>query len=112
MSQSATLYRVSQNLFEALKTNVVQAFEISSAKNFTAFESSFMGLKYDISKGQSSKTIQLLSQSKEITFLFLLAKTKMIKLFPCHYFLLLVSHPKSKTNESGYYQQAGAQFSS
>lgn len=62
MSQSATLYRVSQDLFEKLKANRNLIFKISSAKSYTTFESSFMGLEYVICKGRDIQSIELLSE--------------------------------------------------
>jgi hypothetical protein len=62
MSQSATLYRISQDLFKKLKTNRNLAFEISTAKSYSTFESSFIGLEYVIAKGQNAATIELLKE--------------------------------------------------
>lgn len=63
MSQSATLYRVSQEVFNRLeKSGGKERFEISSAKSYTIFQGSFMGLEYILSKGQDAATAGLISE--------------------------------------------------
>ncbi len=60
MSQSATLYRVSKDIFEQLGSG--GEFDTSSAKNYTIFESSFMGLEYILSKKQDISTTKLINE--------------------------------------------------
>ncbi|WP_153795848.1 DUF1877 family protein [Foetidibacter luteolus] len=63
MSQSATLYRVSQDTFKQLNTSGSrQRFDITSAKSYTVFHGTFMGLEYILSKGQTNSTTELVSQ--------------------------------------------------
>lgn len=63
MSQSATLYRISKDTFDKLKASGnSRRFEISSAKNYTSFQGSFMGLEYLLSKGQDEPTTELMSE--------------------------------------------------
>ena len=63
MSQSATLYRVSQEMFEELsKSENKQKFNINSVKSYSIFQGSFMGLEYILSKGQDNSTIELVSE--------------------------------------------------
>ena len=63
MSQSATLYRVSQNTFnQLLNPDNKQKFDINSAKSHSVFQGSFMGLEYILSKGQDNSTIELVNE--------------------------------------------------
>ena len=63
MSQSATLYRVSQDIFKQLdKTDNKQRFDINSAKSYSVFQGSFMALEYILSKGQNSLTTELVTE--------------------------------------------------
>jgi hypothetical protein len=63
MSQSATLYRISNDTFRQLETSAGRPqFEISSAKNYTTFQGSFMGLEYILSKGQDIPTTEIINE--------------------------------------------------
>ena len=63
MSQTATLYRVSQDTFEKLKaSSTSRRFDIAAAKNYTTFQGSFMGLEYLLSKGQDQQKTELVSE--------------------------------------------------
>ncbi|MFN0293040.1 DUF1877 family protein [Pedobacter helvus] len=63
MSQSATLYRISNDTFRQLETSADRPqFEISSAKNYTTFQGSFMGLEYILSKGQDISTTEIINE--------------------------------------------------
>jgi hypothetical protein len=63
MSQSATLYRISKETFEQLRSSEdSRNFDIASAKNYTSFHGSFMGLEYLLSKGQGERTRELISE--------------------------------------------------
>lgn len=63
MSQSATLYRVSKDTFIQLnKPDNKLSFDINSAKSYSVFLGSFMGLNYILSKGQNDATIEIVNQ--------------------------------------------------
>lgn len=63
MSQSATLYRISQAIFTQLESpNDKPKFEINTAKSYVTFQGSFMGLEYVLSKGQDVSTTALVSE--------------------------------------------------
>jgi Domain of unknown function (DUF1877) len=64
MSQSATLYRITENNFKQLKiSDNRQDFDIPSiAKSYSCFHGSFMGLEFILSKGQDMKTMELVSE--------------------------------------------------
>jgi hypothetical protein len=63
MSQSATLYRISEDTFEQLKSSdSARRFKTSSAKNYTTFQGSFMGLEYVLSKGQDQQITELMGE--------------------------------------------------
>ncbi|GAB2843265.1 DUF1877 family protein [Ferruginibacter profundus] len=63
MSQSATLYRISQDTFKQLdKPDNKQKFDINSAKSYSIFQGSFMALEYILSKGQSNSTTELVNE--------------------------------------------------
>lgn len=63
MSQSATLYRISNETFRQLETSADSPqFEISSAKNYRTFQGSFMGLEYILSKGQNNSTTEIINE--------------------------------------------------
>ena len=63
MSQSATLYRISQDTFEHLvKLDSKSQFDIASAKSHSTFQGSFMGLEYILSKGQDVSTTELVRE--------------------------------------------------
>lgn len=63
MSQSATLYRISQDLFKQLDNpNDKQKFDINVAKSYSTFQGSFMGLEYLLSKGQDNLTTELVNE--------------------------------------------------
>jgi hypothetical protein len=63
MSQSATLYRISQDTFKQLdKPDNKQKFDINSAKSYSIFQGSFMALEYILSKGQSNSTTELVTE--------------------------------------------------
>jgi hypothetical protein len=63
MSQSATLYRVSHDTFEQLEKSAHEKrFNISSAKNYTTFQGSFMGLEFILSKGQDASATDLIKE--------------------------------------------------
>ncbi|MDJ1499639.1 DUF1877 family protein [Xanthocytophaga agilis] len=63
MSQSATLYRVSQDTFKQLDNpNNTQGFDIDSAKSYSIFEGSFMALDYILSKGKDNSTTNLINE--------------------------------------------------
>ncbi|MDN3659533.1 DUF1877 family protein [Ferruginibacter paludis] len=63
MSQSATLYRVSQAIFRQLEQSIKEGpFDIDSAKSYTIFQGSFMGLEFILSKGQDASTAKLVSE--------------------------------------------------
>ena len=64
MSQSATLYRVSQDSFGQLeRSNNKKAFNIPSiSKSYTTFQGSFMALEFILSKGQEVSTIEIISE--------------------------------------------------
>jgi hypothetical protein len=63
MSQSATLYRVSKDIFKLLdKPGNKQKFDIDSAKGHALFQGSFIGLEYILSKGQDNSTTELISE--------------------------------------------------
>jgi Domain of unknown function (DUF1877) len=63
MSQSATFYRVSQDTFRQLEnSNNKQHFDISSAKDYTTLQGSFMALEYILSKAQDLSAIELINE--------------------------------------------------
>jgi Domain of unknown function (DUF1877) len=63
MSKSATLYRVSKDTFEQLKSSDnSRKFDSSSTKSFATFQGSFVGLEYILTKGQDQLTTELLSE--------------------------------------------------
>jgi len=63
MSQSATFYRVSQNTFKQLEiTDNKQPFDVSSAKEYTTLQGSFMALEYILSKAQDASAIKLINE--------------------------------------------------
>jgi len=63
MSQSATLYRISQDIFNQLdKPNNKQKFDRHSAKSYSIFQGTFMGLEYVLSKGQDNSTTELINE--------------------------------------------------
>lgn len=63
MSQSATLYRISEDIFRQLdKPDNKQKFDINSAKNYSIFQGSFLGLEYILSKGQDNSKIELINE--------------------------------------------------
>ena len=63
MSQSATLYRISQDIFKELdKPDNKQKFDINSAKSYSIFQGSFMALEYILSKGQDDSTTELVNE--------------------------------------------------
>lgn len=63
MSQSATLYSVSQEIFEHLeKLNGEQSFDPSAAKNYETFDGSFIALEYILTQGQDDPTVKLASE--------------------------------------------------
>jgi hypothetical protein len=64
MSQSATLYRVSQDSLMQLTSSVdKQPFDISAmAKGYSIFAGTFMGLAFILSKGQNAATAALVSE--------------------------------------------------
>ena len=63
MSQSATLYRISQDTFKQLdKPDNKQKFDINTAKSYSIFQGSFMALEYILSKGQSNSTTELVTE--------------------------------------------------
>lgn len=63
MSQSATLYRISENTFKQLdKTSNRQKLEIDSAKSYSIFHGTFMGLEYILSKGQDNSITELVNE--------------------------------------------------
>jgi hypothetical protein len=69
MSQSATLYRISNDTFRQLEASVDRPqFEISSAKNYTTFQGSFMGLEYILSKGQDIPTTKIINEILDLPF--------------------------------------------
>ncbi len=63
MSQSATFYRVSQNTFRQLEnSNNKKHFDISTAKDYTTLQGSFMALEYILSKAQDPYAIELINE--------------------------------------------------
>lgn len=60
MGQSITLYRISKDTFERLKNG--ENFKTSSAKSYSIFNGSFMGLEFLLSKGQDKDTRQLITE--------------------------------------------------
>jgi hypothetical protein len=64
MSQSATLYRISQDYFNQLEQsgNRKKFNIITIAKNYMIFHGSFMGLEYVLSKGKDAKIAELLRE--------------------------------------------------
>jgi len=64
VSQSATLYRVTQETFLQLETsNERGQFNIPAiAKSYSIFQGSFMGLEFVLSKGQNKETADLIAE--------------------------------------------------
>lgn len=63
MSQTATLYRISGDIFEQLKTSGnARKFKIDTAKSYETFAGSFMALEYLLSKGKDQTTADLFKQ--------------------------------------------------
>jgi len=63
MSQTATLYRISQDVFKKLSNpDVKQKFDIDSAKDHSIFQGSFMALEYILSKGQGDSTVEFIKE--------------------------------------------------
>jgi hypothetical protein len=63
MSQSATLYRVSQDSFKHLEKSIKeQRFDIDSAKSYVIFQGAFTGLEFILSKGQDASVTKLVSE--------------------------------------------------
>lgn len=63
MSQSATLYRISQDNFEQLeRSKGNQRFDMDSSKNFATFQGSFMALEFILAKGRDTSTIDIVNE--------------------------------------------------
>jgi len=63
MSQSATLYRISQYNFEQLeRSHGNKHFEIGSSKSYATFQGSFMGLEFILAKKRDTSTIDLVNE--------------------------------------------------
>ncbi|PWV56148.1 DUF1877 family protein [Chitinophaga sp. S165] len=62
MSQSITLYRVSQENFEAMKANPEGTVILDISKENIVFPQTFEGLKFILSKEQDEATVSLLEQ--------------------------------------------------
>lgn len=62
MSQSITLYRISQEDFEAMKANPEGTTILDISKENIVFPQTFEGLKFILSKGQDEATVSLLEQ--------------------------------------------------
>jgi hypothetical protein len=63
MSQSATLYRVSQDFFEQLNNQGhKQKFDVDAAKSYSVFQGSFMALEFILSKGQDKSIAELVNE--------------------------------------------------
>lgn len=62
MSQSITLYRVSQENFEVMKANPGGTVILNISKDNLVFPQTFEGLKFILSKEQDEETISLLEQ--------------------------------------------------
>jgi Domain of unknown function (DUF1877) len=64
MGQSATLYRISEDTFAQLeKSDTKHQFDIySTSKSYSGFQGSFVALEYILSKGQDTKTAQIVSE--------------------------------------------------
>ena len=63
MSQSATLYRVSQEIFKQLnKPDNKQEFDINSAKSYSTFQGTFIALVYILCKGQEKAITELICE--------------------------------------------------
>jgi Domain of unknown function (DUF1877) len=63
MSQSANLYRISQEYFNKLESSgLTRKFEINSSKNYSIFEGSFMALEYILSKGRNETESELIKE--------------------------------------------------
>lgn len=64
VSQSATLYRVSKEIFLQLETSEERGrFNIPAiAKSYSTFQGSFMGLEFVLSKGQNKKMADLIAE--------------------------------------------------
>lgn len=62
MSQSITLYRVSQENFEAMRANPEGTVILNISKDNLVFPQTFEGLKFILSKDQDEETISLLEQ--------------------------------------------------
>ncbi|RFM33468.1 DUF1877 family protein [Chitinophaga silvisoli] len=62
MSQSITLYRVSQENFEAMKANPAGTVILNISKENLVFPQTFEGLKFILSKEQDEETVSLLEQ--------------------------------------------------
>ena len=64
MSQSATLYRISEDSFEQLKKlDDKQQFPVTTlAKGYSIFHGTFLGLEFILSKGKDTQTAELISE--------------------------------------------------
>jgi hypothetical protein len=63
MSQTATLYRISKNIFNQLnQIDKNQRFNLESAKSYYDFQGSFLGLEYILYKNQNNSDTELLSE--------------------------------------------------
>ena len=63
MSQSATLYRVSEDTFKQLEQlGNKRRLNTDSTKSYTTFQGSFMGLEFILSKGQDPLAAELINQ--------------------------------------------------
>lgn len=64
MSQSATLYRISQETLSQLETSEERGeFDLTAiAKSHSIFQGSFMGLEFVLSKGQQKETVDLITE--------------------------------------------------
>lgn len=60
MSQSATLYRVSETFFQQLAQSKERHFDTAAAKDHVLFQGSFMGLEYVLAKNEYAATASLL----------------------------------------------------
>lgn len=63
MSQSATLYRISESVFYSLENQDRKKLNYGKiAKDFTTFEGTMWGLNYTLCKGQESDIIKLVEE--------------------------------------------------
>ncbi len=62
MSQVATLYPVSSDVFNAIKTSISNREHIRTVKNYVSFQGTHEGLRFVLSKGKDKKEIALINE--------------------------------------------------